>query len=222
VRIPCRLVDQTFTVNVEELVAVPPGVVTEILPVVAPVGTVAVICVYETTVNVAETPLNLTFVAPVNAVPVIVTLRPTLPLVGVKAVIVGCTLNTLPLTPVPAGVVTLILPVSAPLGTVVVILVLETTVNDADVPLNLTPFVPLKLLPMIVTGVPTAPAAGLTPEIDGGGAVTVSVAVSVFPDFVPVIVYVPAELEPQAFALHVAPAEAVKLVDPVTPPREFP
>jgi hypothetical protein len=50
----------------------------------------------------------------------------------------------------------------------------------------------------------------------------VSVAVSVFPDFVPVIVYVPAELEPQAFALHVAPGEAVKLVDPVTLPREFP
>jgi hypothetical protein len=34
-----------FTVNTVELVAVPPGVPTEIFPVTAPTGTVAVICV---------------------------------------------------------------------------------------------------------------------------------------------------------------------------------
>ena len=42
------------------------------------------------TVNeVAAVPLNLTAVAPVKFVPVIVTLVPTVPLVGLKLVIVG-------------------------------------------------------------------------------------------------------------------------------------
>jgi hypothetical protein len=50
------------TVKVPELVAVPPGVVTAILPVLAPVGTVTVICESEFTVNVvALTPPNVTF-----------------------------------------------------------------------------------------------------------------------------------------------------------------
>ena len=50
--------------KVPELVAVPPGVVTTILPVFAPVGTVAVICVSEFTVKmVAFTAPNVTFVA---------------------------------------------------------------------------------------------------------------------------------------------------------------
>ena len=39
--------------------------------------------------NVAVTPLNLTEVTPVRFVPVIVTLVPTWPLVGVNDVIVG-------------------------------------------------------------------------------------------------------------------------------------
>jgi len=134
----------------------------------------------------------------------------------------GRTLNTALLMAFPAAVVTLILPVSAPSGTVVVILVLETTLNEAGVPLNLTFFVPLRLLPVIDTAVPTTPAVGLNPEITGSGALTVSVAVSVLPEFVPVIVYVPALFEPQTFALQVAPPEALKLVDPVTLPREFP
>ena len=50
---------------------------TEMGPVVAPVGTVAVIRVLLFTVNVvAETPLNFTEVAPVKPVPVITTRRP--------------------------------------------------------------------------------------------------------------------------------------------------
>jgi hypothetical protein len=53
-------------------------------------------------------------------------------------------------------------------------------------------------------------------------ALTVSVAVSDLPEFVPVIVYVPALFEPQAFALQVAAPEAVKFVDPVTFPSEVP
>ena len=72
-----------------ELVAVPAGVVTLIFPVVAPVGTVVLICVLDTTVNVAAVPLNFTLVAPVKLVPVTVTAVPTGPLVGANDVIVG-------------------------------------------------------------------------------------------------------------------------------------
>jgi hypothetical protein len=65
-------------------------VVTEIVPVVAPVGTVAVICVELLTVkDVAEVPLNFVAVAPVKFVPVIVTEVPTTPEGGLKLVMVG-------------------------------------------------------------------------------------------------------------------------------------
>ena len=82
-------VNVTVTVKLFVLVAVPPGVVTLSGPVVAPVGTVAWIVVAEVTVKLALTPLNVTVVAPVKFVPLIVTLVPTGPLVGVKLVIVG-------------------------------------------------------------------------------------------------------------------------------------
>ena len=78
-----------MTVKLLVLVAVPPGVVTRSGPVVAPVGTVAWIAVPEVTVKLALTPLNVTVVAPVKFVPLIVTLVPTGPLVGAKLVIVG-------------------------------------------------------------------------------------------------------------------------------------
>ena len=55
----------------------PWGVTTTILPLVAPVGTLVVICEGETTVNVAGVPLKVTLVDPVNAVPRIVTVAPT-------------------------------------------------------------------------------------------------------------------------------------------------
>jgi hypothetical protein len=78
------------TVNALALVATPAGVVTLSVPVVAPAGTVAWIAVAEVTVKeVALTPLNATAVAPVKFVPLIVTLVPTGPLVGVKPEIVG-------------------------------------------------------------------------------------------------------------------------------------
>ena len=79
------------------LVAVPPGVVTLIVPVVAVEGTVAVIWVAEFTTNVAATLLNVTPVVvkvapltvPLKFVPVIVTDVPAGPKVGVNEVIVG-------------------------------------------------------------------------------------------------------------------------------------
>ena len=104
------------------LVAVPPGVVTLSSPLVAPVGTVAAMAVAEVTEKVALTPLKVTAVASVKFVPLIVTMVMTGgPLVGRKLVIVGglaVTVKLVLLVAVPAGVVTLMGPVVAPLGTV--------------------------------------------------------------------------------------------------------
>ena len=62
--------------------------ITVMQPVVAPAGTVAVMCVSEVTVNeVALVPLKATVDAPVKPLPVSVTLVPTAPLVGEKLVI---------------------------------------------------------------------------------------------------------------------------------------
>jgi hypothetical protein len=76
--------------------------------------------VAELTVKVALIRLNVTAVAPVKFVPLIVTLVATGPLVGVKPVIVGglTTVKLLALVAVPPGVVTLSGPVVAPAGTV--------------------------------------------------------------------------------------------------------
>ncbi len=65
------------TVNEEVLVPVPPGLVTEMVPLVA-AGTTAVICVEFTILKeVASTPLNLTDVADVKFAPLMVTVEPT-------------------------------------------------------------------------------------------------------------------------------------------------
>lgn len=71
--------------------------------------------------KVAAAPLKVTAVAPVKFVPVMVTLLPTRPLVGVKLVIVGVgiTVNVEVLVAVPPAVTTLIDPVDAVAGTVV-------------------------------------------------------------------------------------------------------
>src|SRR5437016_2943895 len=128
------------TVKLVALVAVPPGVVTLMVPVVAPVGTVAVICVAELTVKVAFDPLKFTAEALVKLAPVITTLAPTPPLVGEKLVMEGggTTVKLVALVAVPPGVVTMIVPVVAPEGTVAVICVVELTEKVATVPLNFT------------------------------------------------------------------------------------
>ena len=70
--------------------------------------------------KLAVVPLNFTAVAPVKFAPLIVTLVPTGPLVGVKLVIVGAgmTVKGVALVAVPPDVVTLSVPVVAPVGTV--------------------------------------------------------------------------------------------------------
>jgi hypothetical protein len=79
------------TVKFVALVAVPPRVVTVILPVVAAAGTVAVILVGELRVKVAATPLNLTEDVLLKVVPLMVTLVPGGPEPGEKLVMMGRT-----------------------------------------------------------------------------------------------------------------------------------
>src|SRR5438309_8576365 len=171
-----RVVEVVVTVKLLALVAVPPGVVTLIGPLVAPLGTVAVIEVAELTLKVALTALKVTAVAPLKLVPLIVTTVPTAPLVGVKLVIVGAlavTVKLLLLVAVPPGVVTPIGPLVAPLGTVAVIEVAELTLKAALTPLKATALAPVKLVPLMLTLVPTGPLAGVKLLIVGALAVTV-------------------------------------------------
>ena len=121
------------------LVAPPPCVVTEILPVTAPVGTVAVTCVSEFTVNVAATVPNFTAVVCVRLIPVITTDVATGPLVGAKLLIVGVTLNFCGVTRFPPGSSTVTFPVVAPAAGAAVIKVSLTTVNVPGPVPNFTP-----------------------------------------------------------------------------------
>ena len=92
--------------------------VTPIFELVAPAGTVTVTCVSEFTVKlVATTLLNVIFDVCVRLTPVTTTDVPGGPLVGLKLVICGFTWNCLLLVRVPLGVVTVMKPVVAPLGT---------------------------------------------------------------------------------------------------------
>ena len=143
---------------------VPTTVVMPIGPVDAPLGTVAVICVAEFTVNVgALVPLNITCETAEKLVPVITTTVPIAPVVGVKLLITGGgpTTNAVAEVAVPVGAVTVIVPVVAPAGTVTVSCVAEATVNAvATVPLKLTAVVPVKFEPRMVTTVPARPPVG--------------------------------------------------------------
>jgi hypothetical protein len=168
----------TVTVKASALVAVPPGVVTVIFPVVAPVGTFVSIRVpWVFTVYDALTPLKRTAVAPPKPLPLIRTEVPTGPLFGENEEIVGAgavvvTVKFVALVAVPPGVVTVTFPVTAPLGTVVVIFVPDAfTENEvAATPPNFTAVAPVRFVPLIVTDVPTGPLDGEKDEIVGTGA----------------------------------------------------
>ena len=80
------------TVKFEELVAVSALKVTEMVPVVAPAGTVVVMLVVVDAATVATVPLKRTVLLPgvaLKPVPVMVTVVPTGPLRGAKLVMVG-------------------------------------------------------------------------------------------------------------------------------------
>ena len=162
------------TTKLALLVPVPAGVVTEIFPVVAPLGTVVWMLPGPITVNgVAEVPLNRTAVAPVKFAPKMWTVAPTAPLSGLKLLTAGIgtvvTLKSLALTALPPGVCTEIGPSVAPVGTSVVICVpVPFTLTLLLTPLNCTWNAPVKLVPLIVTLVPTGPLEGVNPEMLGG------------------------------------------------------
>ena len=97
------------------LVAVPPGVVMVILPVTAPAGTAAVTCVLEFTVKaVAAMPPNFTALVCDRLMPVITTEVPTVPLGGVKPVIVGMIRKLCSEVRFPLGSLMVTAPVVAP------------------------------------------------------------------------------------------------------------
>lgn len=81
------------TENELALDAVPTGVVTEIFPVVAPVGTFVTICAAVSETMAAEVPLKATPLALDRPSPVMVTVVPTGPDVGEKLKIVGAALS---------------------------------------------------------------------------------------------------------------------------------
>ena len=149
------------TLKLVVLDADPPGVVTLILPLAPQHGTIAVICEYElTTKLVVDTLLNVTAVAPVKAFPAITTDVPTGPLVGEKLRTVGWTRNLAELVAVPEFFeLSVIGPVYAPSGDVVVICVSVVTANVAvtseDSPVNMTEVVPRNPVPVRTTDVPT-------------------------------------------------------------------
>jgi hypothetical protein len=158
------------TVNVPALVAVPPGVVTEMVP-VFPEATSAVILVAVNTVkDVASTPPNFTEVAPVKFVPVIVTVIPGAPLEGVNDDIVGAGIKVNPANiALPPGVVTETFP-EDPAATTAVMVVELTTENDvAAVPPKLTAVAPVKLVPVMVTVAPLAALVGVNDDMVGAG-----------------------------------------------------
>jgi hypothetical protein len=177
------------TVNVPEDVPVPDGFVTEILPDVAPFGTVAVILPLFTTVKEsAAVALNLTAVVPKKFEPKIDTTVPTLPLPGLNPVITGAlvpvTVKLPRLWSFPLGLNTDTFPVVAPAGTVAWICELLLMTNCAAAPLNRTEFTAENVLPVIVTDVPTGPLLGLKSVMFGPPpppAVTVKVVVPAVP-----------------------------------------
>jgi hypothetical protein len=160
-------------------IAVFPATVTEIFPVTAPGGTVIVIDVVEAAVTVVTTfPILTTLSAMVELKfsPVITTsVGPARPAAGVKLVITGSLITTksfVELTDLPSTV-TEILPVTAPLGIVIVrdVAIAAVTVAVAFPTLTtLSPTFGLKFWPVMVTVVPMGPVVGINPDIVGSGS----------------------------------------------------
>jgi len=204
------------TVKLEALVAVTPVPLTstESVPVVAPTGTIAVILVAEEAVTVANVPLNLTTLFPgvgLKFTPERITVAPADPVVGVKDVIegVGKTVKFEALVMVTPLVATLIGPVVAPDGTVVVRLVVVAAVTVASVPLKRTSLedgVVLKFVPEIVTDALSDPLVGVKVVMVGVGSTVKDAAL---------LIVTPVPLTVIEIGPAVAPAgtEVVRLVD---------
>ena len=122
----------------------PSGVATEMRPEVAPDGTLVEIEVVVEAVIAASVPLNLARLLcdwASKFCPVMLTAVPTVPMFGVKLVMIGAfvpTTNGTSLLSEPAAVVTEMSPVVAPAGTVVTISVVLEEDTTAAVPLKVT------------------------------------------------------------------------------------
>src|SRR6267142_244987 len=172
------------TVKLLPPLATPPAAVTTTLPVVAPLGTVAVILLaLQFVIDVALVPLNFTLPVPCDGPkfdPAITMDDPTAPVLGVSDVMLGVavTVNVTPELATPPAAVTTTLPVVAPLGTVAVILpAAQLVIVVALVPLKVTPPLPCvgpKFDPAIVIDEPTAPVLGVR-DVMLGAPVTVNV-----------------------------------------------
>jgi hypothetical protein len=170
-----EMLGAAVTVNVTPLLATPPAAVTTTLPVVAPVGTVAVILdAPQIATVVAVVPLNFTVPVPCDGPkfdPAITIDDPTAPVLGVSDEMLGAavTVKLFPLLDVP-DTVTTTLPLVAPTGTVAVMLDAPQIVVVAVVPLNLTVPVDPKFDPAITMDDPTAPVLGVSDVMVGAAA----------------------------------------------------
>jgi hypothetical protein len=168
----CRASMEGVTVKLATLVVEPAGSTTLSLPLVAPAGTTTRTDVADSTVTEsAATPLTLTLVTVARFVPVIVTVVPMGPVVGVKLVTVGgrITMKSAGLVVVATGVVTVMRPVSAAIGTVVVMDVpsgATLKIGWARVP-NFTAVASAKVAPAIVTVAPGVACEGVTVTMRG-------------------------------------------------------
>jgi hypothetical protein len=131
------------TVKLVALVKVTPLTVRDIVPVVAPAGTVVVMEVEVDAVTTAVVPLNETILfagVVLKLVPDKITVAPTAPEAGSNPVSVGepGTVKIEALVTVTPAVVTVINPVAAPIGTVAEIVVAFDEVTVAVTPLNFT------------------------------------------------------------------------------------
>jgi hypothetical protein len=139
------------TVKLEALVAVPPGPVTVMAPVVVPAATVARSTTSLSTAKLeAAVPLKDTAVTPVKREPWTVTSVPIGPLVGAKEVIEGGrrTVKLEALVAVPPGPVAVMVPVVVPAATVARSTTsLSTAKLEAAVPLKDTAVTPVKREP---------------------------------------------------------------------------
>ena len=159
--------------------AVPPGVVTEIVtvPAARDLVTALMVVALVTVKLAAAVPPNVTAVAPVRLVPVMVTVVPPAvgPVVGTKLVIVGGATNLK--VPgdvaVPPGVVsdTATVPAAWAGATALTVVGPVTVKLLADVVPNLTAVTPVRLVPVTVTVVPpvVGPAVGAMPVTVGAG-----------------------------------------------------
>ena len=158
------------------LIPVPILFVTLMGPETTPAGTLARICVSESTVKlVEETPLNETLLASEKLVPLIVTCVPPKPPAGANDVMAGGANKSklLALMAVPAGLDTLMGPEEPPLGAIALSSLSESTVKPtAATPLKLTFVTSTKLVPVMVTSVASGPAGGLKAVIVGVTEVT--------------------------------------------------